>query len=145
MKNMVKLVGIITVVAIIGLSMTACGDDSDNPELTNFIIVTSEDGVAGRWNPITSFSSNQAIGFGFRGNSPDLTVERVVINARSSEAVVFSHTRELNRSLFASSFEQFVGSWTFTQAPIGNYTAEIYFVDARGRRSNSRTVAFEIR
>ena len=142
MKKTFKLLGIFTIVAIIGFSMTACGDVGENrPSITILISQTEADFNVPNWNSTNTFAVNESIFFVYWAVNPALgNITQVVTTKEGGREIrVRESTRNsYNRAEFSAGF-----MYRFDRP--GMYSVEVYFYDVNGNRSNTSSVSFEVR
>lgn len=130
----------------IDLLLSQDGAFIKHPSLTEFITLTYADSVAQRWNPTTTFSVNDRLNIAVKGNNPGRNTAKFVITFKDGNTVYYiddsvEYPAVLNTS---NSYTYFIGSWPLETIP-GNYTVEIYVIDANGFQSNTMTASFEVK
>jgi hypothetical protein len=158
MKSKVFL-GLIAIVIIISLALIGCdnGTTTDNgtaPTLTEVIVANSTTNAAS-WTSANTFVKNVDIYVGVKVDDPDADIVKVWYVVKQSDGSPTALTGEIDFS-YAPLPASFTGAALIIEmskateeiqdAAVGaGYTIELYFIDAKGNKSETRTSnVFEI-
>jgi hypothetical protein len=108
------------------------------PVLTDFITLTRDNGVNKQWIQNNSFETNARINVGVKGYDLESNVRKLVLSAKRGG----SDAGKWELKISGKGFTQYWGSFRFSS---GDYTFEIYAVDAKGNQSNTLSTAFTVR
>jgi hypothetical protein len=120
-----------------GCATTGSGNPGTAPGLTDFITLSEENSVNQQWTPQTSFGVNDGINVAIKGYDLEGDLRKLVLSAKRDGSDAGKWELKISRK----EFTQFWGSFQFSA---GEYTFEVYAVDAKGNQSNTLTTAFSV-
>jgi hypothetical protein len=137
---LVMLVSLLVLsLVFIGCLTTGSGNPGTAPGLTDFITLNEENSVNQQWIPQTSFAANEGIQVAVRGYDLEGGPQRLVLSAKRQDG---SDAGKWELKISGKEFRQFWGAFDFSP---GDYTFEIYAVDAKGNQSNTLSAAFTVK
>ncbi|MDR1804174.1 MAG: hypothetical protein LBQ94_11275 [Treponema sp.] len=140
----ISVLAMLALVLVFGLAFVGCSSGSNGPELTEIYVVTRADWEAGNvLNPKTTIAANEQYMIRYIGKAPyeELTGFRIII--KRGATVVSDNERGFTTSTapIRDNFSFVTGSYVL---PAGTYTIDVYVVDTKGNKSNTKTVTLTV-
>jgi hypothetical protein len=136
---LVMLVGLLALSFIsISCLTTGSGNSGTAPGLTDFITLNHENGVNQQWIPETSFKADDGINVAGKGYDLEGGPQRLILSAKRQDG---SDVGKWELKIKGKEYNQFWGSFNFSP---GDYTFEVYVVDAKGNQSNTLSTMFTV-
>jgi len=145
MKRTIFVSGLLACLLTLSLIFVSCNSDTKDdtvPNLTDFITLTVDDAKIGRWNPKTTFLTTDRIDVAVKGTDSDLNITKLVFTLKKADGTLVD-TRNVPYSIKDNPFVLF-GMGGPVTLPKGNYTAEVYAVDAKNNKSNTLSKSFTV-
>jgi len=146
MKKTILITGLLVCLLASGLIFVSCGGGGDTkddtvPHLSEICLV-ADNTISPEWNPKTTLAISDAIQIGIKGTDSDKDIVKFVYTVRKDTGST-GYPEERAVSIMSSPFTFWVkiGSWSRGK---GNYTLEIYAVDAKKQQSNTMSINFTI-
>jgi hypothetical protein len=134
MKRTIFVSGLLVCLLTLSLIFVSCDSDKkDVPNLTDFITLATDDAKNGRWVPKTTFLTTDHIEAAVKGTDSDLNVTKFVFTLKKDDGTIVGSTDKAGPAK-VNPFVAWMGYWTL---PKGNYTIEVYAVDAKNNKSNT--------
>jgi hypothetical protein len=149
-KNVLRVFGIIAIAVLIVFSMAACattGGVTEPPTLTEFGTITpyNEKDESQSELPRSSFKTNEYFGVQLAGENPGKNITTFLITFKKDGSTVKpggNQDTEIKAATKDVKFGWSFDSWSFDTA--GDYTVEVYAIDAKGNHSNTLTASFTV-
>ena len=137
-------VAVLALVLVFGLASVGCGGPDESPQLTEIYVVTRADMDAGNYyNYASTIGASEGFFIRYVGRNLYEDIVRIVITVKRGATVVnFWDWPFTNPIPKGGNFLTNAGIFKIGSA--GSYTIEVYVVDAKGNKSNTRTVTLTV-
>ena len=145
MKRTIFVSGFLVCLLTLSLIFVSCNSDTKDdtvPNLTDFITLIIADYKNPQWTPKTTFTTSDQIDVGIKGTDSDLNITKLVFTLKKADGTLVD-TRNVPYSIKDNPFVLF-GMGGPVTLPKGNYTAEVYAVDAKNNKSNTLSKSFTV-
>ena len=140
MKNTSKLIGIIVILALIGIFIVACDNGSTDkgtaPMVIDFITLRDSDAVNQRWIPANSFAINEPISVAIRWSDSDGDMRKYMLKVKIDSNNYWEYTTDHFGN--HTEYTLFWGMFPRSEA-YASLMFEIQLEDEKGNRSSIKT------
>ena len=138
------VLAILALVLVFGLVLVGCSSGTDeSPELTEIHVLRKADWYAGNfYDYTTTVAANEEFAICYIGKNPYAELTKFGTTIKRGATVI--GTVELNVDTIVPKSERFFflsGNYSILA---GTYTIETYVVDAKGNKSNTKTVTLTV-
>jgi len=144
MKRTKLVFSLLVCLLTLGLIFVSCNSETkDNPvpHLNDICIIISNSSN-NQWIPTTTVAINDPMKIGIKGTDSDRDIKTVYFKITKNTGTG-GHSESRNVSWQNNPFEEYpiIGSWS--RSP-GDYTLEVWVVDAKKNESNHKKIKFTI-